>query len=438
MRDTSLRMASEHSGTVDVAPKEPTVVARLIRAGGWGVLDQGLISACNFVVLVVLARTLAPSAFGEFTLVYAAMLVANYAQTAFITQPHNVLGARLGGREYRVYTRSSAIAQLGLSGLLSAAFVSAALVLAAVGLQSASVVAIAALALPLWQLQEFVRRVLYTEGRQSGALANDVLAYGGWTCGVVALALDGALSPARTLGVMAVSSAAAAAIGFRQIQQTLERADWSRVPVVENVAFGKWLMGSFAAQWIAFQAYLFLAAIVLGVAVTGGLKAVQLVLSPLHVLMFSLATMLPIRLSRSLARDAEGVRLGLFSRDARLALSLTFPAVMIYCGFVALFADEILELLYGPPYDAFGQVLVLFAAYYVLLYAAFFASALLTAERRTSRLFAANAAAAAVSLAACWPLMSSFGAKGATVALLLSAVTLNVVLWRPDWASFDS
>ena len=168
----------------------------------------------------------------------------------------------------------------------------------------------------------------------------------------------------------------------------------------------------------------------LSVAITGALKAVQLVLSPLHVLMFSVSTMLPIRLSQTSVNGVTGARTAGFDRVARLAFRVTCPVMLVYCGFVALFADQILELLYGATYAGYGNVLVVFAAYYVFLFGMFFASAMLTAERRTNRVFLGHGLAAVVSLAAAWPLMDAFGAEGAAIGLLLSAVVANLALWH--------
>ena len=94
------------------------------------------------------------------------MLLANYGQTALITQPHNVMGATRTGQEYRDFTLSLFGAQIALSAALG---VSAALIALAVAQSSlpnvALVIGAGSLALPLWQLQEFARRVLLYGGQ---------------------------------------------------------------------------------------------------------------------------------------------------------------------------------------------------------------------------------------------------------------------------------
>src|SRR5689334_2433921 len=87
----------------------------------WGFADQLLISFTNFATMILVARGLDDTArFGEFTLVYSAMLFANILQFALVTQPHNVLGTARKGDDYRLYTTATAAVQLWLAFSLGA------------------------------------------------------------------------------------------------------------------------------------------------------------------------------------------------------------------------------------------------------------------------------------------------------------------------------
>lgn len=428
-------MAKEGQAHVGLAVKR---LRRLLTTAGWGVVDQTLLSVVNFLTLFLIARSVEANVFGAFSLIYGAMLIANYGQLAFITQPHNVIAASLRDDEYRVYTRSLLVAQLVAVLALAGVTAAGALVAHGIGLHATSVLLVAVIpALPLWQLQEFVRRVLYTERRQAAAFGNDLLSYGAQGALVGALAAEGRLTAPAALYVAALTSAAGCLLGFAQIRESFRRATFSRDPVVESFAFGKWLAAAIAAHWTSTQGYLYLAAGLLGVAVTGALRAVQLILAPLHVLMFSLSTMLPIRLSVILAHADKEVAASAFQRNARLALRVTFPIVVAYCACVAIFASHIIRYAYGATYSAYSRVLVIFAAYYLLLYLAQFAATLLTAQRRTNWLFLGNAAAALVTVTAAWPLMHAFGAEGAAFLLVLSAGVLNIALWQPWRSPFE-
>ena len=201
-----------------------TRLRRLLATAGWGVFDQVLLSVVNFLTLFLIARSVEPDVFGAFSLIYGAMLIANHAQLAFITQPHNVLAASLRGREYRVYTRSLFGAQGVMLLLLAGATAVVAVIAYGIGLRATSLLVAVIPALPLWQLQEFARRVLYTERRQAAAFGNDLISYGGQGLVVAVLAATGRLTAPAALYASALTSAAACVLGLAQIRESFRRA----------------------------------------------------------------------------------------------------------------------------------------------------------------------------------------------------------------------
>lgn len=106
---------------VPAVPNEMTTVRfGILRRLGkvpWAVADQLLISATNFVTMVLLARGLSREDFGRFTLVYSILMFANALQSALVTQAHNVLGATRHGEDYDRYTTSTAIGQILLAAI---------------------------------------------------------------------------------------------------------------------------------------------------------------------------------------------------------------------------------------------------------------------------------------------------------------------------------
>src|SRR5690606_16127318 len=93
--------------------------AREFRGGAWTLCDQALTSICNFLTMVLLARTLGMHDFGEFVLFYTVLLFANTLQAALLTSPHNVQAAALQGEAYRSYTATTVIAQTVFAGVLA-------------------------------------------------------------------------------------------------------------------------------------------------------------------------------------------------------------------------------------------------------------------------------------------------------------------------------
>ncbi len=213
---------------------------RLLGKAPWAVADQLLISATNFATMVLLARGLSQEAFGSFTLIYSVLLFANSLQSGLITQPHNILGIARHGEDYTCYTTSTAVSQLFFGAVAALAVLAAWAVARCAAWSVAPLLLTLAPSIVFWQLQEFVRRILYTEGRLAAAFVNDSISYGGQALAIAALWwLDGLTAP-LALGALAATSAIAAALGGWQIRGSLAgRIDPS--VCAENWHFGKWL-----------------------------------------------------------------------------------------------------------------------------------------------------------------------------------------------------
>jgi O-antigen/teichoic acid export membrane protein len=396
----------------------------LLGRGAWGIADQALLSVTNFVTMVVLARSVSPADFGLFILLYSGLLIANSLQSALITQPHNVLGATRKGQDYAHYTGATAASQVYLvtgAGLL---ILAAAAMAQVAGGSMAPLLLAAAPALAAWQCQEFIRRVLYTEGRVPAALLNDAISYGGQAAAILALAHLHSLTAPRALYIMAATSALAAVVGVWQVGPKL-RGRLDLAVLSENWAFGKWLAGGELGYWLSHQIYMFLAAAILGVVASGALKAAQLLFGPAQVLSFALVSVLPTWLARTLASSGSGA---LYSQVKAIAL-LTTLVQSGYCLLVVLVAAPLLRLLYGGDYAAYTSVVALFAAYAVLFHLSLVASCAVRAIRRTRAFFVSNLLASLVALATGWLFVRALGLDGAVLGMILTALIANAVLW---------
>jgi O-antigen/teichoic acid export membrane protein len=398
----------------------------LVGASFWGIADQALMSAVNFGTMIVLARELVPAEFGAFVLAYTALLFVNGLQTALITQPHNVLGQSRQGREYVTYTSSTAAGQLVFSGATVVAVLVAAAATALVHESAALLLVAVAPAAVAWQAQEFARRVLYTEGRIAAAFLADAVSYGGQLALLIALAaFVGTLgAPLAFVAVAATSAAGALFAGWR-IRGALGTSV-RRDVIVENWAFGKWLGAAIGASWLAAQVYFYLVAAILGATASGGLKAAQMVLGPLNAFLLFLFTVLPIRFAAT--REGGGDRA--LAADVRRTYAVTAPFVAVYCAAAALSSNWTMELLYGDVYAGYANVVILFAAYYVILQVVYLLTAALNARRLTRPLFVGNVYAALIGGGLGWLFVEAGGVEGATVGMIVGALVLVAVFWR--------
>ena len=177
------------------------------RQGAWTVLDQALFSGSNFVVNVMLARWLAPEAFGAFTTAFIVFLVCGTVHAGLLVEPMLVFGPSRFERQRRAYLRRL----VGAHGAFSAAFGAAAGVAWALGdALVAGVLAALALAqggiLLLW----LARRACLVARRPALAAAGGAAYLVAVVGGALALRAAGGLSAATALLLMGAGAAGAA------------------------------------------------------------------------------------------------------------------------------------------------------------------------------------------------------------------------------------
>jgi O-antigen/teichoic acid export membrane protein len=396
----------------------------------WGLVDQSVSSGANFITVIVLARVLSIGEFGYFVLAFTLLQLATALQTALVTRPHNVLAAARSGDAYRNYTHTAAVAQIVLAATLTLGLVLGAGLAQVAGASHASTFLAAAPALASWQIQEFGRRVLYTEGRLIAALVTTVVTYGGYLGFLAFLWQSDALSAVSAFQALAVAAFAGAFVAGIQLRSSLSgRVD--RSCARQSWEFGRWLAAADVGYWLSSNFYVYLAAVVLGPMASAVLKAAQTLLGPVSVFQAFFLNYLPVRFARALGDEVgEGQRL-----DLRRGLVVVTSGTVPYCFLVALLAAPLLQHVYGDKYADDAATVRLFAAYYILLSISLVIVAAVSARQLGRQIFVAQAAGAVVSLAVGWPLLEAVGPPGAVMGMILSWTASTAILWRAERAS---
>ncbi|MEA2582810.1 MAG: hypothetical protein QOF33_895 [Thermomicrobiales bacterium] len=430
--DADAAIGEQEMAVVSTALRQINSFRRLNRAALaiprrviWGVLDQSVISVANFVTFLLLARELSVANFGLFNLVYAGLLFSYSMQSSLITQPHNVIGVAHQDDEYITYTTTCAFGQVFLSaGAASLVFVGA-LIAQAVEWDGNSLLWALGPAIFAWQLQEFGRRVLYTEGRLGAALANDIISYCGQTVVVLLLWRLDRLTGPWALYVLALTSAMAVVVGGWQIRRslgwhvniTLLRKNWS---------FGKWLAGGEIGRWFSDQVYIYVAAVLLSPASAGVLLAVHLFFGPLRVISYFLNTVLPTWFTQSLTTQGKSA----LHEQLKSTYRFVTPILATYCLFIAIFAPPLLHLAYGSKYEDYALVLVLYALLSFINHLLAILTAALYAQRMTRPVFVGYLCASGVAVTTGWLLIGVLGTEGAVVGMMATALISAIIYWR--------
>jgi O-antigen/teichoic acid export membrane protein len=417
-------------------PAQPGLIARTVGKLGknvWALGDQILISAANFVTQVLAARALhdRPGEFGAFAVISGVLLWCNIFQSTLITQAHNVLGATRTGRDYRRYTSSTGVGQI----ILLIAQVALATPLAALayfkGWSSADMLVALVPTIVAWQCMEFVRRVLYTEGRYVDAFINDLVSYGGsmiLLAGLYAAHQSHRIhfTGAMALYALAITSALAALLGVWQIRHSIAR-QFSWTDIRENWHFGKWLVGGELTGWASsLHMQVWWAALIIGTAASANLRLAQILFGPMRVISFFLGTVLPIRFSRTL--HAEGPKA--LHRNIYTVYAILIPIMGVYCLLLAIFARPLLAFVYDGSYaDTAATVLRLYALSAFLSYMQMVVAAALIATRKTHLIFTGSVIGCIIAMVLGPLLIWQLQGEGGIVNIIITTLVVTILYW---------
>jgi O-antigen/teichoic acid export membrane protein len=379
----------------------------------------------NFVTTFALARSVSASEFGNFALLYSILLFCNSMQLALLTQPHNVLGVEHQGSTYRLYTTSIAVGQLTFAAVAAGTAFLAALVASARGSEWRYLLVAVGLLVFCWQLQEFVRRVLYTEGRLSGALLNDICSYGGQMLIVLALWRMDRLCVSSALYAIALTSGISAALGIWQLRRSFALG-LSAAMLAGNLRFGRWLAAGMLGYWISDQTYILLSAMLLGKDAVGTMMAVHLIFGPSRILSGFLDSILATWFARTLA---EG---GKRSLDAALRQVQALSAITMggYCVFAAVLATPILASLYGSKYNGSEALVVLYAIFMLASQMSTVLAGAMKALRLPAEVSKGYAVTSVMAVSLAWPLIQLWNINGAVLGMILTPLAVIAIYSR--------
>lgn len=406
------------------------------RMGGWAVADQALVSGTNFLTGLLLARYTTKSEFGVYVLAYSAMIFMNELQGALITGPMMVLGAAREEEEFSLYATTLGVVQLAAGVALALIAFAAVGVMALIpsteGLRGAFL-GIAA-AVFFVQIQEFVRRVLFTRLRPAATLANDLIFRGLQLAGVAGLLVLGRRAGAGEAGwlgarnaflVMAGAAALAGAFGVFQVREYLRMGlAGARGFLKENWRFGRWgLISSGVTVGYTQAMYVILGAFA-GTEGVASLEGPRLVVAPCILVMIGWSNVVGPVAARKFALNGPRSMVR-FLRGAAVPLLLLVGAILTV---VLVFPTEALSLVLGRKFGAETPVLIIWAMTVLLMAFSTAIAGVFAASRRPELSTACRAIGAAIGLPACFLFVWIWGVAGAAFARLTvqAAIALAV------------
>jgi O-antigen/teichoic acid export membrane protein len=396
------------------------------RAGYLAAVDQGLISVANFLATLFLARSASPTELGIYGVGFTSLRLVRSIQEGLCIQPLNTFGAAQDENAFRRYATSTTLIQV-LLAVVSALGVSlAGWMVLRLGNDVAGPTLLAlGPAFLWWQLQEYVRRMLYTRGRVLAAALNTALSNAFRLGIMIWLMRREQLDGAASLQAIALGALVALLPGLWQTRRywTLEfenlRQVWRR-----NWDFGRWVMGGSIANWLAVEFYPVLTAGMVSFAAAGAYRALQNLVAPVFMLLRATDTFLTPRAAK--AYDEQGQTA--LARLVHLAYATTGVPILGLLTLAVLFPSQLLGALYGETYLAFSDGIRLMAVFYALMYAYWPLQTAFKAARISRPIFVANlAAGAAMFTAGIW-MIYRWGVYGTIGGQALNALIVLLVL----------
>ena len=385
------------------------------QAGGWALVDQGVVSLGNFLTSLLLARFLPQETFGVYALLFGLMLAANQLHSAAVVYPLLLQGAVADRRAMRRLASVSLAYSLALAPLTGIALGVATILLNVPGTWLG-----AAVALTCWQAQETTRRILMAKLRHRAALWGDSLSYLGQALAVLCLGMRGSLALNAAFGIIAATSALAALV--QVLQSGLGSCTVQDIAqhIKRTFGVGGGVLTGHIALAVSMQTFPWALGLSRGPSAAASYQAIANVLGLAHPIMFGVGNlMLPSVARINAIGGARRAMRGAIRQAGEGAILLT----PVFAG-ILFWSSQILRAFYGPgsPYMGLTRELRVFVAVYIVMYIAQAATSTLNGLGRVREASISHVCGAGAAVALGIPASALLGLAGGIGGALASNV----------------
>jgi O-antigen/teichoic acid export membrane protein len=394
----------------------------------WSLADQVLVSGCNFLLSITLARLLGVEDFGIYFIAQMYLFYGNTFQQSLVSAP--MMTAIPSEKDASKRPE-----------LVSGFFACSVAVLVAVtvlvpliawllgevlhGLNISQVRGPMILALPAFLLQDWLRRYLYIETKMRQVFLSDFVAYLGQLVAIIYLHTQEALSASTALGAMAFTFSIASLLVI--FTQCIRPSIASGVTVIRAYAHsGCNLLVASQLQWLAASGAIMLGTGIIGAKGAGGIRAAQNLMGPINVVFQWMENIVPTRLAIVMREQGRSKM-----RTYFLRLILFGSLGMSLLAFALMFVDEwLITLVYGENYLPFAPLIVLFSIYFLFGYSHRMLSYWARVYERTADLVRANLCWFVISLIVLTTAVHALAEHGIMLALIFGQLGSVIYLVR--------
>lgn len=401
----------ETTADVDDSPKG------LLGRGVFGLADQAIVSAGNFLTTLFIARRLPESTFGTFAILFQLLLVLNNLHDSLVNYPLSVRGAKTSAISFRTLLGAGLI-----TTLLLAIVWSGAIVVGAVSTGTIALLPWMILAMVCWQTQELLRRSLMAQHRFDEPIYGDSISFLGQAAAVFVL-----VKPESDLRlvfvIMAVTSALAAAIQFIQTRPLAASVSEVRQFVATGWDLGRWLLLNNLLGMINIQLLYWIVGYWHGLTAAALLAAVSNVLGITHPTLIGLTRLIVPSVAKTAHHKDTRSAIRTGGKFAAIGAVVLLP---VYAA-IALFPQQILHLFFKDKYAAAATSLRLLVIVYLIDYVGRMSESILNGLEENRAASIANIASAILTLCVSIPLVYFYSVNGALIGGCFSVLARQVV-----------
>jgi O-antigen/teichoic acid export membrane protein len=400
----------------------------LIERASWTLVDQGVVSSGNFLLNVLLARTLSEEDYGKFALFLGAIFILRVIDYSLISYP---LSVRLS-----VASDEERAGLLGNTALLAVALSLVLVVVMALGitlLGANNILLPACLCYLCWQAQETSRRCLLAEFRYREAVAGDGLACLGPPLLIGVLLRIDSVTLSSALCVMSATFAIGALVHASKLRFAWPDFTETRLLARENFSVGKWSLVNYQLVLVRAQLFPWVLAGAAGTAATASFQAGANIAAMMAPIVLGIGNAIPQVAAH--AHRTGGV-IGA-SRAAYGYVLFGLAPVLVICAAAVLIPELLLRTVYGPssPYLAAAMGLQLLAVAGVLEYIAEMISKTLLGVLAGRLASLVNVVALGAAAVLAFALIGRLGVFGACLGLLIANLVRAIgaviaIAWR--------
>lgn len=395
------------------------------RKGAWSLGDQIVVCGTGFVTTVAVGRLCGPEELGYYSLGMTLVLLIISAQHSLVSLPYTIYGNRLGGEERALYA-GSVLVQYVLVAVLAMTCLAALAWPFSLGFGPAGltpVIGVLAATIPFVLLRQLGRRMAFAHLNVTTALLLDCLVGVLQVGGLAAVAVAGLLSASTAYTVTGVACGIGG-FAWLAFERARFRIGWRSVSSAarRNFALGRWVLADQLTLTLRQASVLWLLAFMLGEVATGTLQACLTIIAFSRPFMLGLENVLAPRIARA-RTAAQGSELRRVVRKVTLLVGVAMGA---FCGAVAVFGGQLVQLLYGSGY-AGTALAVAVAALATLVSAVGHPSSLgLLALERANWCFGIRVVALSVTVVTAVCLIEPLGVAGAACGLLAGSLSAGL------------